>query len=599
MFTPDASHLDYFRLVKEAKRLDTRELVTKSKVAILADFASQKFADILRVLFAKSGVDATIYAAEYDSIELEAYSPDSGLYRFAPDVVLVVPSTNALRYKYFQETEGRGDWGERVAARAADVWRAIRERSNALIVQANYAMPYERQFGNFDLKVPTSFYSQVHVLNAKLAEHARSATNVLLSDIEAVASHVGRKTWCDEKLWTMAKVLCSPEHLPLVVQNTVDIVMSTRGRGVKCLVLDLDNTLWGGIIGDDGLDGIAIGPFGDGEPYYRLQLYLREMKRRGILLCVASKNTHDIALRVFREHPEMVLREEDIAVFIANWEPKVDNIKAIQKLLNIGFDSMVFVDDNPFERNMVRQYLPQVIVPELPDEASDYVRALADLNLFETSSFTAEDNQRTDLYREESKRRSLEKAFTNVDDYLRSLEMQITVAPFDTFHLPRIAQLIQRSNQFNLTTRRYGVAECEALMKAGERTVPLFVKLADRFGDYGLISVVVLELDSQEGRLPLWLMSCRVLSRGVEQHVMNQVVATARAHGAARLVGEYIPSAKNEMVRDFYGRFGFTPSNEVGAGGIVRWTLEIDQYEAKKCFIAERPLDGSPSETAS
>jgi FkbH-like protein len=594
VFSADLSHLDYFALVREHRRLDAKGK-TPIKVAVLAEFASQKYCEMLRVLFARSGFDAQLYEADYDTIELEAFNAESGLYAFGPDVVLVVPSTNALRYKYFQDTDAREDFADRVAARFANVWSAIGSRTKAQIVQGNYTMPYERQFGNFDWKVPTSFYFQAQRLNTRLAELARS-TNVLLDDIDAIASHVGRQSWCDEKLWTLAKALCSPEHLPRVAQNTIDVVLSTRGKGIKCLVLDLDNTLWGGIIGDDGLDGIAIGPFGEGEPFYRLQLFLREMKRRGIILCVASKNNHDTAFRVFKEHPEMVLREEDIAVFVANWEPKVEGIKAIKEVLNIGFDAMAFIDDNPFERNMVRQYLPDVVVPELPEEASDYVRALCDLNLFETTAFTAEDGQRTALYQEEAKRKLLEKSFANVDDYMRSLEMQITIAPFDTFHLPRIAQLIQRSNQFNLTTCRWGQSECEALMKA-DNTVPLYVRLADRFGDYGLISVVVMEIEGTDAKLPMWLMSCRVLSRGVEQHVMNRVIATAKAKGAKRVVGEYIPSAKNAMVKDFYKKFGFALVGETSSNGATQWAMDVDAYNPGTTFITDVPAKGAESTT--
>lgn len=590
MFTADASHLDYFALVREHRRLDATGK-TPIRVAVLAEFASQKYCELLRVLFARSGFDARIHEAEYDTIELEALNGDSALYAFEPDVVLIVPSTNALRYKYFQDGDERTSFADRIAERFDAVWRAIASRTKAQIVQGNFAMPYERQFGNFDWKVPGSFYVEVHRLNAKLAELARS-TNVLLDDIDSVASHVGRGNFCDEKLWTIAKALCSLEHLPRVVQNVVDVVLSTRGRAIKCLVLDLDNTLWGGIIGDDGIDGIAIGPFGDGEPFYRLQLFLRELKRRGIILCVASKNNHDTALRAFREHPEMVLREEDIAVFMVNWEPKVEGIKAIKEVLNIGFDAIAFLDDNPFERNMVRQYLPDVVVPELPEDASDYVRAICELNLFETTAFTAEDGQRTALYQEEAKRKLLEKSFADVGDYLRSLEMQIRIAPFDSFHISRIAQLIQRSNQFNLTTRRWGQTECEAAMNGGPDVLPLYVRLADRFGDYGLISVVVLQREGTDAMIPMWLMSCRVLSRGVEQHVMNHVVARARELGAKRLVGEYIPSAKNAMVKDFYEKFGFSLLNETEATKATRWALDVDSYVTKATFITDVTPNG-------
>jgi FkbH-like protein len=236
----------------------------------------------------------------------------------------------------------------------------------------------------------------------------------------------------------------------------------------------------------------------------------------------------------------------------------------------------------------------RTIVPELPEEAADYVRALCDLNLFETSAFTAEDGQRTALYQEEAKRKILERSFTNVDEYLQSLEMQITIARFDAFHLSRIAQLIQRSNQFNLTTQRYGQAECEALMNAGPATVPLYVRLSDRFGDYGLISVVVMEIAGDSARLPVWLMSCRVLSRGVEQHVMNHVVALAKQHGAKRLVGEYVPSAKNGMVKEFYRRFGFALVGETAATGATQWAIDVDAHAPATTFIT----DIAPRESA-
>ncbi len=593
MFTHDTSHLDYFRLLRQAKHLDRTACRATVRIAVLADFASQQFVVLLRVLLAQAGVYADIYEAEYDTIELEVYNPESQLYAFAPEVTIIIQSINALRFKYYIDSEARETWANRVAERTANLWGAIAKRSTTYIVQSNFVSPYERQFGNFDCMVATSMPAQIAALNAAIEQCARGHAQVLINDIASIASYVGRRTWCDEKLWTLAKALCSLEHLPLVAQNSADIVLSTMGRGIKCIVLDLDNTLWGGVIGDDGLDGIAIGPFGEGEPFHRFQLYLLELKRRGLILCVCSKNEHETAIRAFREHPEMVLRESDIAVFMANWNPKVDNIKTIQQVLNIGLDSIVFLDDNPFERNMVRQYLPSVIVPELPEEPSDYVRTISELNLFETTSFTAEDVQRTQLYREDGARKALEQSFTNVSEYLKSLEMKITISAFDTFHLPRIAQLIQRSNQFNLTTRRYALAECEALMHS-DRFIPLFAKLADKFGNYGLISLAVLEVDGARGELPLWLMSCRVLGRGVEEQLMNNVVAAAQARGVTTLVGKYIPTAKNKMVEQFYARFGFQ-STEIADDGTAVWVLDIAHYQRSKTWLTDVVEDESVS----
>ena len=291
----------------------------------------------------------------------------------------------------------------------------------------------------------------------------------------------------------------------------IDTVLAATGVFTKCVILDLDNTLWGGVIGDDGLEGIALGEFDEGEAFVGLQKFIRELKRRGVLLAVVSKNEHANAILPFNEHPFMVLKEEDISAFVANWDNKADNIRLIQKTLNIGFNSFVFLDDNPFERNIVREYVPGVVIPELPDDPSSYLETLADLNLFETASFSEADLQRAAQYREEAQREIVKTQFTNVNDYLVSLGMQIKLERFSPFSLPRIAQLIQRSNQFNLMTRRYGEAACEAMMK-DPAFAPLTLKLSDKFGDHELISVVVLKPAGEDLEIDEYLMSCRVLS---------------------------------------------------------------------------------------
>jgi FkbH-like protein len=592
MLTHDTAHLDYFRLVKEAKRLAPSSERSKVRVAVLSDASTQHLVPLLRALFARSGFDADIHAAEYDTTESEVLTPESALYAFAPDFVVLLPATNAARARFHETPNAdRASFGASLAAHQAALWDALKQRSGATIVHANWVVPYEREFGHFGLKVSSSFAPCIADANARLAALARDRHHVFLLDVEGLASYAGKRTWSDEKLWTMAKSYAALDHLPAVAQGIVDVVAAQRGKAVKCVVLDLDNTLWGGVVGDDGLEGIAIGHFGEGEPFFRFQQFLRELKGRGIILAVCSKNEHETAFRAFRDHPEMVLRPGDIAAFVANWNTKVDNIKQIREALNIGFDSMVFIDDNPFERNIVREYLPEVIVPEMPEDPSDYVRALSELNLFETTSFTDEDRQRADLYREEAGRRLLEREFTNVDEYLKSLQMKVTFAAFDPFHLPRIAQLIQRSNQFNLTTRRQSLADCEALMKSGPDTLPVYVKLADKFGDYGLISVVVLRFEEKTATIDTWLMSCRVLARGVEEYTMNRVVEAARSRGLERLVGEYVPTTKNMMVKEFFARFGFT-KHEEDERGKTRWVLDVDAYEPRTTFLAEAPVEG-------
>jgi FkbH-like protein len=578
--TPD---LDYGRLVKKSKKLDSAATGANLRIAILADAASQQFVPLLRTLFHENGVRVEIYEGAFDAIELEVLNPSSGLYQFRPDAVILANCTQALRARYYRS--GAERFLEEAADRIALAWSAIQSYSPARIVQCNFPLPYERQFGHYDLKVPQSFYSAVGMLNARIAAEAQEHGNVLMCDVEAIASYAGRRQWFDDRLWNMSKAFCRLDHLPLVAQALVEILLSTMGRIVKCVVLDLDNTLWGGVVGDDGPNGIAIGAHGDGEAFYHFQQFLLSLQRRGILLAVCSKNNPENALAPFLENPNMVLKRGHITVFVANWQNKADNIRAIRDTLEIGFDSMVFLDDNPFERNLVRQYLPDVIVPDLPEDPADYVRVLCELNLFEVASFSNEDLVRADLYRQEAERRDLRCNFSSIDGFLQSLEMKIEVVEFEKSRIPRIAQLIQRSNQFNLTTRRHSEAECERMMRDRTHFIPLCASLSDRFGGHGLISIVILRKDVDELVVNDWLMSCRVLNRGVEQFLMNRVVEIARQAGFKTITGEYRPTAKNGMVKEFFAGFGFKAAGERDGG--VLWRLDPETYRQQTTYVNE------------
>jgi FkbH-like protein len=364
--------------------------------------------------------------------------------------------------------------------------------------------------------------------------------------------------------------------------------VASIGRAVKCVVLDLDNTLWGGVIGDDGIEGIVLGESDEDGAFRYFQLYLRELSRRGLVLAVCSKNNEAVAREVFQKHPGMVLKEEHIAVFVANWDDKAANISRIREKLNIGFDTMVFLDDNPFERNLVRQLLPEVIVPELPEDPALYVRAISELNLFEAASHSSTDVVRNVLYQDQQKREVEALKFATIDDYLQSLETKAICQRFEPQTLGRIAQLIQRSNQFNLTTRRYSEAECEAMMRDDDNFFPFTISVQDRFGDFGLINIVILRMlpSSRSIEIDTFLMSCRVLQRGVEQLAMNKIFELAKNGGYEYVVGHYIPTAKNTMVKSFFEQFGFrcvATSNEAA----TEWHLEQNQYVPRKIFIKE------------
>jgi FkbH-like protein len=579
----DASlSLDYFALAKEAKALNTSGAAKVIRIALLADCATQHLSDITRAVAARNNVQAEVYEGNYDGVDLEILDPNSALYAFNPQYVVILLSSEKLKAHLYVSSDRRG-FADETIARLENLWTAFRTQSQATIIQSTFVLPSERAFGNYELKVAESVGSIFTEINYRLAVKARESKNILLNDVDFLAASVGRTQWFDARMWNMAKTPCRLEHLPLLAQSLLDTLLAASGMFAKCVVLDLDNTLWGGVIGDDGLEGIALGEFDEGEAFVAFQMFIRELKRRGIVLAVVSKNEHAAAVLPFREHPHMVLREEDISVFVANWDNKADNIRLVQKTLNIGFDSLVLLDDNPFERNIVRQFLPDVVVPDLPEDPSLYLQTLAGLNLFETASFSEADLQRADQYREEAQRELTKTHFTNINDYLTSLGMEIRLERFNAFNLPRIAQLSQRSNQFNLMTRRYGEAAYQALM-SDPCVAPLTVKLADKFGDYGLISVVILKNAESEIEIDEYLMSCRVLQRGVESFTMNNIFSYAARQGAKRVTGHYLPTKKNDMVKGFFKSFGFEKIAD-GEGGASQWALAVGAYQPRETFM--------------
>jgi FkbH-like protein len=407
--------------------------------------------------------------------------------------------------------------------------------------------------------------------------------NLYLCDIASLQNKYGRDWMFDSSVYVSTEMVLSLDALPHVASRTMDIVCSIEGKFKKCLILDLDNTVWGGVVGDDGWEGIQVGHgLGIGKAFTEFQQWVRKLKNRGVIIAVCSKNDEDKAKEPFEKNPEMVLKLEDIAVFVANWENKADNIRTIQQILNIGFDSMVFLDDNPFERNMVRQNIPGICVPELPEDPGDYLEYLYSLNLFETASYSSGDKDRTRQYQIEAKRVQAAQHFTNEADFLKSLEMVSVVEGFTAFNTPRVAQLSQRSNQFNLRTVRYTEADIKALA-VDPNVIDLSFTLEDKYGDNGLIAVVIMK-PQDKGTLfvDTWFMSCRVLKRGMENFTLNTMVERARQNGYKRIVGEYIPTQKNGMVKEHYPNLGFNQTGE------NRYTLDVDAYQPRECYIKEK-----------
>jgi FkbH-like protein len=408
-------------------------------------------------------------------------------------------------------------------------------------------------------------------------------SNLFICDVASLQNNLGRDMLFNSSIYINTEMVFSLDVIPHIVSRIIDIICVIQGKVKKCLILDLDNTLWGGIIGDDGNENIQLGySLGIGKAFTEFQQWIKKLKNRGIILAVCSKNDEEIAKIPFIKHPEMILKMDDIAVFLANWENKVDNIRQIQSVLNISFDSMVFLDDSPAERAIVRENIPEITVPELPKDPADYLEYLYSLNLFETISYSIADTERTKQYQVDAQRISSKKVFTNETDFLKSLDMVCEIKGFDTFNIPRVAQLSQRSNQFNLRTIRYTEADIERLSKDKHYQNFSFI-LSDKFGNNGLVCVVILEKkDMKTLFLDTWFMSCRVLKRGMEQFTLNTIVNYAQAKGFRQITGEYIATPKNGMVKDHYQNLGFTPLADI-EGQI--YVLDVDGYKERECFI--------------
>ena len=550
------------------------------KLGIIGDCATQHIAAALRGWGYEKRISFKIFDSDYNQVDAQTMDPASELYAFGPAYVLIANCTDAL-YRQFVEmpTALRSTFAEVTCQRMTEVWGRIAAHSKARILQFNFPVWDDRIFGDFGGKTPESFVFQTRKLNMLLAEKGAEFKNVFLCDIDGIQSRVGEAALRDAKMFCIAKMPFRTDILPVIARTVTDTVLAAEGKIKKCVILDLDNTLWGGVVGDDGTEGIQIGELGSGHAFTKFQQWLKELKNRGIILCVCSKNNEDTAKDPFLHHPEMVLRLEDISVFVANWEEKPGNIRRIRDILNIGADSMVFLDDNPFEREAVRALMPEVTVPELPVNPEEYVDFLRGEDLFGTASYSSEDGMRTERYRAEAERVSLQNKCSDYDSYLQSLEMVAQANPFDEFHFPRIAQLTQRSNQFNLRTVRYTEQEI-ASIAADDRYITLYFTLKDKFGDHGLISAVIMEKRSQEELfVDTYLMSCRVLKRGMEEFIINTMIQTAAEHGFRRVIGEYLPTPKNAMVADIYKRLGFTQISD------TLFTAETEGFAFNKTHI--------------
>ena len=550
------------------------------RLAFVCNATTSMIAPAIAATGLRHGLHVGVHEPAFGQIFQSVLDPESDLYRARPHVVLL-----ALDHRAFDLRQDPAEDASQADARvgaAIDQIVLLSENvhrySDATVIVQTIAPPPGALFGHLDGALPGTRLYAIEEFNARLRRHAGSSADVLL-DLAGLAASVGTTRWHDPVMWHLAKLPFAGEFAPLYADHVCRILGALRGRSRKCLVLDLDNTVWGGEIGDAGPEGIVLGQ-GDpvGEAFLEVQRTALDLRRRGIVLAVCSRNDEETARRPFRQHPDMLLREEHIAVFRINWQDKADNLQDIARTLNIGLDSLVFLDDNPAERANVRARAPAVAAPELPADPAFYPLVLTSAGYFESLAFVSEDRERADYYEANARRVSLQQSAGSIDDYLASLNMTVSLKPFDAVGRARITQLINKTNQFNLTTRRYSEDQVKAMEQAPD-VYTLQVRLSDTFGDSGMISVVICRKRPKLWQIDTWLMSCRVLGRKVEHAVLNQLAADAKREGAESLAGVYIPTPKNKLVEQHYERLGFQPAG-TGDSGCAEWVLRLSDHVA-------------------
>jgi FkbH-like protein len=576
-------HLDYSSLRALRKYLKSDSKSDALRILVVGGSTLSQLVELLEVFLVGAGISAVIRSGEYGLFRQELLAPNDVVDAFRPQIVFIATSACDVA----RRPSLLGDQFEVSSLLQAEIsdwqrlWIRANKRWGATIIQNTFEVtPYD-PFGHFSIRHPSSSSTWLRKLNASMTENAPGY--VVFHDLNHLVFEYGAKEWFDPRFYLEAKMPCGPECLVGYAHSIMSLIRGIAGKSKKVLVLDLDNTIWGGTVGDLGPGGIQLGQgSAEGEAFLAFQHYAKSLHDRGVLLAVCSKNDDLKAREPFQKRSDMVLQLSDISCFIANWQDKAQNLREIAKTLSLGIDSLVFVDDNPAERALVRRLLPEVSVPELPEDPSGYIQALAKHRYFETISFTKEDALRTEYYKNNAKRDMLASQSDDLNSFLISLDMKANISPVNSINLERVTQLINKSNQFNLTTYRYTHPEVEAIANnPNYRT--LAISLKDTLGDNGLISVIFLKKDGPVLLIELWLMSCRVLLRGVEQIAINQIVSIANSLNCETIVGKYIPTEKNNMVSDLYSTLGFQFNEKIK--NISFWSLKVDSFTPLKTHI--------------
>ncbi len=575
-------------ILKKKKRI-RKELLAegsdriKKNIAVLGGSTTHDIKTCMELFLLDHGIEPSFYEGEFAQYWQDVMFGQSGLYSFSPDVVFIHTSNRNI--SKFPTVKNSSEEIDAMLQEQFEhyrvMWEKIKERFGCIVIQNNFEMPSYRLLGNMDASDVHGRTNFIIRLNSLFYEYSQENENFYINDINYLSASFGLESWAEPSFWHLYKYSLNMTAIPYLAHSVANIIKSIYGKNKKSLVLDLDNTLWGGLVGDDGVEGIEIGhetPMG--QVYSEFQQYIKEHKDLGIILNVNSKNDYDNAIKGL-EHPEGTLRPEDFIVIKANWENKDKNLIDIADELEILPESLVFIDDNPAERGITRAQT-EASVPEV-GSVETYINIVDKSGFFEVTSLSEDDKKRSEMYSANAKRKQQSKTYENYEDYLKSLEMSAEIREFEDIYIPRITQLTNKSNQFNLTTKRYQQSEIESV-SADENCIGIYGKLTDKFGDNGVVSVVIGRQEEKTLHIDLWLMSCRVLKRCMEDAMMDSLVERAKKRGIEKIKGYYYKTAKNAMVSEFFTGFGFERTSQQENGDSV-WELDIMNYSSKNNVI--------------
>lgn len=558
--------------------LATDKKWTVKKIAVLGGSTTNHLIQMMEIFLLNEGIRPIFYESAYNRFFEEAVMPNQALKAFQPDLIYIATSVhNILNWPDIDTSEKEADkLLEQEYERFYMVWKSLKEQYHCAVIQNNVEQPSERLFGNTDFCDLRGKVNFVARLNEKMSQYSRNEESFYVFDLNYASADYGLSRWSDKNAWYLYKCACAMEAIPELAYRVTRLIKAVFGRNKKVLVLDLDYTIWGGVIGDDGIEGIELGPeTALGQAYMDVQVYFSQLRQSGIVLAINSKNTLDNVL-LGLSHPNCYLKKEDFAVIKANWNPKDRNIQEIICELNVLPESIVFIDDNPVERELVKNSFEDITIPKF-DSVIDLIPIMEKIGCFESFSISEEDRSRTKMYLENIQRDELKKQYVDYEEYLRALKMEAEIGSFKDVYLTRITQLINKTNQYNYTTKRYGYDDIKSIC-ADSSFITLYGRLEDKYGDNGITSVIIGKIHGDDLDIELWIMSCRVFNRNLEYAMLDQLVLRCRKNGIRKIFGYYFPTKKNSVIKEEYGKLGFSQIEQKDNGESIWCLSELDAY---------------------